>query len=391
MIYIDVSQLSNWLTRGRHLTGIQRLTFNCVAGLLRIVGSDNLRVIQFDSATNGFKAARAELLLCRTAAGGAWQEPIFETPQFGSGDQILLTEWIFSDRISTALFELAKRVDAKIFQFVHDCIPLARPDMFRKYLVDDFRKKMSKAIAHADVVLTNSEYSKHDIERFFGAELADGKEIRVVKLPHEFVPSEFETLNGFVREQDSAILNIPPALLKGPLVLMVGTLEERKNSTLAVRLWKKLQCKHGEATPVLVMVGSYGWHKLSLMASVFIGRFFSKSVYHLSRCNDETLHELYRRSLFTIYLSSYEGWGLPVGESMWLGTPVLSSNLTALPEVGEDLVDYVDPKDEAATMKAIERLCFDVEYRQQRAAGLTHEKLRSMKSFSEALHKAMIA
>jgi hypothetical protein len=57
--------------------------------------------------------------------------------------------------------------------------------------------------------------------------------------------------------------------------------------------------------------------------------------------------------------------------------------------VGEDLVDYVDPDDQAATMKAIERLCFDAAYRKQRAAGLSHEKLRSMKSFSESLYKSM--
>lgn len=383
MIYVDVSQLSLWLAKGRHLTGIQRLTFNCVVGLLDLVGSDNLRVIEYNSDTNGFMAMRAESLLASTAKTG--KPPEMEVPRFEKGDQILLTEWIFSERISAALFELCRHVDARIFQFVHDCIPLARHDLFRKYLVDDFKKKIGEAVTHADVVLTNSEYSKKDIQRFFSAELGDHKEIRVVRLPHEFVPSLFEKPAG----TDLVKHQIPLALMNKPFVLMVGTVEERKNSHLAIRLWKDLQKKYGAATPKLVMVGSYGWHKLSLMAAVFMGRFFSRSIYHLKNCNDETLRELYKRSLFTIYLSSYEGWGLPVGESMWLGTPVLSSNLTALPEVGESFVDYVDPNDEAETLKSIERLCFDGEYRQQRAAGLTREKMRSVNHFAKELYQAM--
>ena len=388
MIYIDVSQLSQWLAKGRHLTGIQRLTLNCVVGLHGIVGSDNVRVIIFDSASNGFKAARAEYIISTDKSSAKVCETKMENPVFGPGDQILLTEWIFSERISKALFDLSSRVEAKVFQFVHDCIPLARPDLFRKYLVEDFRRKMGLAVAQADVVLTNSEYSKQDILKFFGNELGEGKEVQVVKLAHEFLacgnpvaavePSEVPRLG-----------KLPKALAQRPFVMMVGTLEERKNTQLALKLWRRLQKRHNGAAPVLVLVGSYGWHKLGLLAAVIAGRFFSRSIYHLQNCDDETLSELYRRCQFTIYLSKYEGWGLPVGESMWMGKPVLCSNMTSLPEAGQDLVDYVDPEDSVATFAALERLCFDKDYREAKAANLKRDKLRSVREFAQRLSEAL--
>lgn len=388
MIYVDASQLSQWLAKGRHLTGIQRLTLNCVVGLHRVVGSDNLRVLMFDAATGGFKAMRAEYLLGTDKNSSLDRDLKMENPVFGPDDQILLTEWIFSERISAALFNLTQVVEAKVFQFVHDCIPLARPDLFRKYLVKEFQRKMGRAIAQADVVLTNSNHSKQDILKFFHDELGENKAVRVVKLPHEFVLSDAPSAIVDPSEV-RRISKIPRALAQRPFVMMVGTLEERKNTQLVMRLWRALRNKHGEETPVLVLVGSYGWHKIGLMVLVFMGRFFSKSIYHVQNCDDETLSALYRRCLFTIYLSSYEGWGLPVGESMWMGKPVLSSNRTSLPEAGQDLVDYVDPSESAAVFATIEKLCFDADYRNARAAALSREKLRSVVGFAKELYQAL--
>ncbi len=388
MIYVDASQLSQWLAKGRHLTGIQRLTLNCVVGLHRVVGSDNLRVLMFDPATSSFKSMRAEYLLGTDKNSPLERDLNMENPVFGPDDQILLTEWIFSERISKAHFDLTSKVEAKVIQFVHDCIPLACPDFFRKYLVEDFRRTMGLAIAQADLVLTNSDYSKQDILKFFGKELAEGKEVRVVKLWHEFMDCKN---SGSVVERSEVrpSSTIPKALAERPFVLMVGTLEERKNTELALKLWRRLQKKYGAAAPVLVLVGSFGWHKLGLLASVVAGRFFSKSIYHLQNCDDETLAALYTRCQFTIYLSKYEGWGLPVGESLWMGKPVLCSNLTSLPEAGEDLVDYVDPQDSDATFAAIEKLCFDRAYREARAGRIKRDKLRSVSMFAQTLFEVL--
>ena len=65
----------------------------------------------------------------------------------------------------------------------------------------------------------------------------------------------------------------------------------------------------------------------------------------INSASDQQLDSLYRRCLFTIYLSLYEGWGLPIGESLWFGKRVLASNISAMPEAGEDMAVYANPND----------------------------------------------
>jgi hypothetical protein len=64
---------------------------------------------------------------------------------------------------------------------------------------------------------------------------------------------------------------------------------------------------------------------------------------HLSNISDDALKRLYRDCLFTVFPSTYEGWGLPVAESLLFGKLCVSSNTTSMPEVGGDWAVYVDP------------------------------------------------
>ena len=63
------------------------------------------------------------------------------------------------------------------------------------------------------------------------------------------------------------------------------------------------------------------------------------------RFTDADIDEIYRRARFTVFPSLYEGWGLPVAESLAHGTFCIASPAGAIPEVAGDLVDYVDPWD----------------------------------------------
>src|SRR5262249_40993330 len=78
----------------------------------------------------------------------------------------------------------------------------------------------------------------------------------------------------------------------------------------------------------------------------------------------------YARCLFTVYPSLYEGWGLPVAESMASGKMCVASNRTSLPEVGQHFIDYFDPSDEADAISKIDRLIFEPGYLAAREAHL---------------------
>jgi glycosyltransferase involved in cell wall biosynthesis len=76
-------------------------------------------------------------------------------------------------------------------------------------------------------------------------------------------------------------------------------------------------------------------------------------------CGDAELAALYRGCRFTLFPSLYEGWGLPVAESLCFGKPCLAANASSVPEIGGSLVDYFDPLDLHDALRVIEAALAD--------------------------------
>lgn len=160
-----------------------------------------------------------------------------------------------------------------------------------------------------------------------------------------------------------------------PYALIVGTIEARKNHILAFRAWEKLIEKHGsENVPDLVCVGRLGWH-----ASEFLREFtFSKGLNGkvsilTSSTSDEDLANFYAHAQFTVYPSNYEGWGLPVSESLEFGViPVVADN-SSLREAGRDLAVYFTTNDVDALVSAIEDNVFAADKKTELVKNITSD------------------
>ena len=100
---------------------------------------------------------------------------------------------------------------------------------------------------------------------------------------------------------------------------------------------------------------------------------------------DRELEFLYRNCRFTIMASLYEGWGLPVGESLSYGKTAVISNTTSLPEVGGDLVEYCDPASVDSIVEACLRLIADPAHRAALEARIAATRLRSWDDVAENL------
>lgn len=395
MLYVDVSQLHRFLKAGKPVTGIQRLVLNSFAALHREFG-DGVRALVFDFSRNAFVSCPVPKFFSDIQAGFDTSPSLkaFSSTTFGSSDQILFMEWFWNDFAAEASFERFRFNGAKIFRFIHDVIPAARPDLFRKSFVKKFVSNAKRAIEAADVVLTNSEYSKSDISRYFSANFSSGKPISVLRLPHEFIamheqagqsPRHNLYSNSSSSCLGSADAEVIRALGKKRFALMVGTLEERKNTLQVIKAWQKLSRIHAHDMPDLVLVGNYSGHKILFTVTMCMNIAFTKSVIHLPRCNDNTLKWLYQNCLFSIYFSSYEGWGLPVGESLWFGKPVIAQPVSSMPEVGGSLADYVSAEQFDDMLTAIENLCFDAQHLKARQNQIKHAKLRKWQDFSTEL------
>jgi alpha-1,3-rhamnosyl/mannosyltransferase len=144
-----------------------------------------------------------------------------------------------------------------------------------------------------------------------------------------------------------------------PFVLAAGTLEPRKNLVRLIDAFSQLpeSERHGHK---LALVGATGWDDGQIADRIAS---LPEVVTRLDYVPDEHLPALYRRASLFCYPSLYEGFGLPVLEAMQCGTPVITSNVSSLPEVGGDAVAYVDPESTSSIRGALTTLLVDEQQR----------------------------
>jgi glycosyltransferase involved in cell wall biosynthesis len=168
-----------------------------------------------------------------------------------------------------------------------------------------------------------------------------------------------------------APLGVAPALAAPPdpaearalpppgFVLAVGTLEPRKNLPRLAEAYASLGPELLARHP-LVVVGANGWRTGETLHAL---RSLGERCTVLGHVSDAALAELYRRCAVFCYPSLGEGFGLPVLEAMAAGAAVVTSDVSSLPEVGGDAVEYADPREASSIAAALERVLGDGERR----------------------------
>jgi glycosyltransferase involved in cell wall biosynthesis len=161
------------------------------------------------------------------------------------------------------------------------------------------------------------------------------------------------TLNGALEQSEAAALPAPG------FVLAVGTLEPRKNLPRLVAAYSSLSDELQQSHP-LVVVGALGWETEETMSALHS---LGDRCQVLGFVSDGALTELYRRCALFCYPSLGEGSGLPVLEAMSAGAAVVTSDISSLPEVGGEAVEYVDPHDVDSIAAGLLRVLSDEPHR----------------------------
>ncbi|GAC1485080.1 MAG: hypothetical protein NVS2B11_10860 [Acetobacteraceae bacterium] len=212
-----------------------------------------------------------------------------------------------------------------------------------------FRAWYTDVLPFCDVVLGNSRHTALDVEAY-GRESGIALPGRVQTLP---VGTGFGTAGLGLAPRHAGL----PAA--GSYVLFVSTMEARKNHQLAVRVWSLLLDevaagrRSAASVPTLVFAGRVGWLVADLLQQLENTDWLEGKVLMLRDPSDTELRALSQGCLFTFFPSLYEGWGLPVTESLALGKPCLTSNAAALPEAGGALCRYFDPEDLGSAHRAV--------------------------------------
>lgn len=147
--------------------------------------------------------------------------------------------------------------------------------------------------------------------------------------------------------------------INGRYVLFVGTLQPRKNIARLTEAFSKIK------TDIqLIIVGKKGWMYEEILEAPKKFNIQNK-VKFLENVSDEDLPLFYKNALCFVLPSLYEGFGLPVLEAMRNGCPVITSNISSLPEAGGDAALYVNPLDAEDIQKKLELMINNEELRKK--------------------------
>lgn len=216
---------------------------------------------------------------------------------------------------------------------VMDLSYLHFPHLFKQKDLYQLKNWTHYSVKNASKILTISRASKDDI-------------IKHYKIKSENI---IVTYPGIKPNKEMKSTKELP--IKDKYILFVGTLQPRKNIERLIEAFSQISHKK----VVLVIVGKKGWLFDSILQAPEKYN-VEKRVHFMDFVSDEQLKVLYENAEFFILPSLYEGFGLPVLEAMQYGCPVITSNISSLPEVGGDAALYVNPEDTKDLAKKMEQL-----------------------------------
>ena len=365
--YLDVTDLIEFLTRSESPSGVQRVVAEVTPLLMASIGA---RPVLLDRSRGEFvelDPGESHELLTLGVRSCSHRDPVQlaalaeATLQRARTAQPALIDtsctlvflgalWINDALMSAA--RLAQSRGATLVALLYDLTPVMEAGhtaavnrLFERYL--------DLLMDAASAVPSISESSRRDFENYSKRHGRSAPTGHATGLPCGLTPENRDlTRQPWPR----------------PYVLFVGTIESRKNHRLALEAWRRLLERHDpDVVPDLVCIGRLGWH-----ASEFLDEYIATSglggkVSVLSNSvSDGELAEFYSNAEFTLYPSRYEGWGLPVGESIAFGkVPVVADN-SSLREVGGDAAIYVATDDLDALVSAVDSMLSDPEFRNER-------------------------
>ena len=330
IIYVDITQLES----ARANTGIQRVVKEFVkrAALSTTVV---FKIITFDE-----KDKKAFIL--DNAEVGSFLENMKDY-KFTKSEKIDILN--FKPDTTSAFFDLdstwniiykrtyiyptLKNNGFLIFNFIHDIIPVLFPEIVHDTTKANFIPFLQSVYDNSDLVLFNSFSSQKDfIDAKSKFNTTRDISTRVTGLGSDFLHIKIEVQDPFLQN-----------ILNKKYILFVGTVEPRKNQADVLEAFEILAQKYDDLN--LVFIGKTGWKNEQLLAKINTHELKDKQLFLLSDIDDNALKSFYENAFLVTYLSKYEGYGLPIAESLGYGNITITSKNSSMYEVGKNIADYV--------------------------------------------------
>lgn len=240
---------------------------------------------------------------------------------------------------------------------VHDIIPFTAPRFVSSSTRRNFERKIYKLLKRADILITPSEYTRMALSSYF--------QVGRMFVIYEACPENYRKL------KNEEIIEFKKRLGIDDYLLYVGVINARKNVDGLIKSFLVVKSRFKKLK--LIIISSYiGFQSEKVLELIEKNQ---DSIIFLQNVPENDLIYFYNSATLFVFPSFAEGFGLPVLEAMACGVPVVTSNTSALPEVGGEAVEYVDPNNvDDIAMKIIQLLENEERRAKLRTAGLIRAK-----------------
>lgn len=246
---------------------------------------------------------------------------------------------------------------------MHDLIFERYPQQYKAVDVAIYRKKFRYAAMHADRVIAISKQTSMDLQQYYGV---PEKKIRICYQSCNPVFGQPITVEHL--QEVRAKYNLPQQYL-----LSVGSVIERKN---LLTVCKALHSLKGKLDLPLAVIGTGGEYMQKVKEYIGANGLADRVLWLSEQpggVHSDDMPAIYRAATLMLYPSVFEGFGIPILEALWSGLPVITSNVSCMPETGGNAARYVDPYNVDDMAQAIQEVTTnDVLRNEMIAQGISH-------------------
>lgn len=333
-LLLDVSRLIWRASSGRLPTGIDRV---CLAYVERYRARSRA-VVQYRSMRHVLSRAHSDRLFTLLLEGshrfrrdaarlilGALSSPkgmgrVRGTPYLNLGhtglDQPNMAEWFARSGVHPIFL-------------VHDIIPISHPEYCRAGEHAKHIRRLHTMLKSGFGLICNSGATRDAVASYAAANNLPLPPTKIAWLGTTPLPAPTELITA------SSV----------PYFVMLGTIEGRKNHLLMLQIWAELIHNLGAKAPRLIIIGQRGWECQQVTAMLDRSQILKEHVVELPHCNDQSLANYLHNARALLFPTFVEGFGIPLIESLNLGTPVITSDIPVFRELAGSIPDYLSPTD----------------------------------------------
>lgn len=343
-IYIDVSVL----TLATFVTGIQRVTREITIRLIE-KEQENVVLLHYNARDNVYhRIDNAAFCQYYRHGTGVKNKMItrerIELSDMTEGDVFfdLDAAWMCQVKRSW-LLPLLKKQGVRIVAHIYDIISITHPQYCLERGVYNFMDFIGAHLQYADDIIVNAQATVDELQKLTQRLGISLPPCHVIPLGADFAKQEIIT-------EDQVPKNVVEAVQDRPYILMVGTIEPRKNHKLLLEAYDKGLKEMGYN---IIMAGYMGWNMEEFEQKLESHPDYGKRIFHFTGLDDKAIAFLYQHAKFLAFCSYTEGFGLPIIEAIQRGTPVLAADVPVLREVGGDYCVWFEQDDAGELCEAV--------------------------------------